>query len=85
MIQTTLARAAEAYRENPLKGEIVLIIEGAPEEQEEAQTLSDAVEQAKRLMQKGISISEAAKLAAKASSFKKGEIYKELLEEETDA
>ncbi len=85
VIQTTLARAAEAYRENPLKGEIVLIIEGAPEEQEEAQTLSDAVEQAKRLMQKGISISEAAKLAAKASSFKKGEIYKELLEEETDA
>ena len=85
VIQTTLARAAEAYRENPLKGEIVLIIEGAPEEQEEAQTLSDAVEQAKRLMQKGISISEAAKLAAKASSFKKGEIYKELLEDETDA
>lgn len=85
VIHTTLAEASAAYAENPLKGEIVLIVAGAPEEQEEALTLADAVAQAKRLMEKGVSISEAAKLAAKASQFKKGDIYKQLLEEETHA
>ena len=85
VIHTTLAQASRDYAENPLKGEIVLIVEGVPDEMEDTQTLADAVAQAKRLMEKGISISEAAKLAAKASRFKKGEIYKELLEEETDA
>lgn len=85
VIHTTLAQAADTYADNSLKGEIVLIVAGATEEQEETQTLADAVAQAKRLMEKGVSISEAAKLAAKASSFKKGEIYKELLEDETNA
>ncbi|MBQ9553334.1 MAG: 16S rRNA (cytidine(1402)-2'-O)-methyltransferase [Clostridia bacterium] len=85
VIHTTLAQAADTYADNSLKGEIVLIVAGAAEEQEETLTLADAVAQAKRLMEKGVSISEAAKLAAKASRFKKGEIYKELLEEETDA
>lgn len=85
VIHTTLAQAADTYADNSLKGEIVLIVAGAAEEQEETQTLADAVAQAKRLMEKGVSISEAAKLAAKASSFKKGEIYKELLEDETNA
>ncbi len=85
VIHTTLAQAAADFSENPLKGEIVLIVAGAPEEPEEAQTLDDAVAQAKRLIKKGVSLSEAAKLAAKGSRFKKGDIYRELLEEETDA
>ena len=82
VIRTTLAAAAEKYAEEGLKGEIVLIISGKPEAEEEEVTLSDAVALARVYVSEGLGISMAAKKAAKETGIKKGDIYKELQEEE---
>ncbi len=83
VIRTTLVAAADKYSRENLKGEIVLIIEGAPPETEEELTLEQAVESARELINDGCPPSEAARRAAKLSGFKKGDIYK-LLQEEKD-
>ena len=80
VIRTTLSKAAELYGEGGLKGEIVLVIHGAePVVAEESMTLKDAVELAGKSIKNGMSVSEAAKQAAKISGFKKGDIYKMLI------
>lgn len=82
VIKTTLSEASEKYGEGGLKGELVLVIHGAPEQKNtEELSLDDAVEIAHKSVKKGLSLSEAAKQAAKMSGFKKGEIYKKLLGE----
>ncbi len=81
VIHTSLEKAAADYAENPLKGEIVLVLEGAPESQEDEYTLEDAVKIAKDLMEnENMSASFAAKQAAKETAIKKGDIYKRLIE-----
>lgn len=82
VIRTTLGAAAEKYAEEGLKGEIVLIVSGKPDSEEEEATLADGVALARVYMQEGLSISMAAKKAAKETGIKKGDIYKELQEEE---
>lgn len=79
VFRTTFSAALEHYAENPPRGEFVLIVTGAKEE-ETVYTLEDAVKIAKDLTQKGESASFAAKEAAKITGIKKGDIYKELLE-----
>lgn len=79
--RTTLAEAAKYYRENTPKGEFVLVIEGAKEQQEEEMSLEQAVELARELIQQGHSASESAKQAAQLSGKKKGELYRLLMEE----
>ena len=79
--RTTLAEAAKYYRENTPKGEFVLVIEGAKEQQEEEMSLEQAVELARELIQQGHSSSEAAKQVAQLSGKKKGELYRLLMEE----
>lgn len=81
VIRTTLDDAVENYGDGSLKGEIVLVIHGAEPVSEEEFTLEKAVEYAKISVENGLSISEAAKQAAKLSGFKKGDIYRELLGE----
>ncbi|MBO5185123.1 MAG: 16S rRNA (cytidine(1402)-2'-O)-methyltransferase [Clostridia bacterium] len=73
-IRTTLKEAAEKYSETPLKGEIVLVIEGESEEKAEA-TLEDAVTLAREYIKEGLSASFAAKKAAAETGLKKGDIY----------
>ena len=82
VIRTTLCAAAEKYAEDPLKGESVLIIGGAPEEEKEEMSLEQAVKYAKALVDDGESKSGAAKTAAKECGFKKGDIYKLLIQED---
>ncbi len=82
VIRTTLCEAAERYAEESLKGEIVLVISGKPDSDEEEVTLSDAVALAKVYVGEGLGISMAAKKAAKETGIKKGDIYKQLQEEE---
>lgn len=77
----TLEEAVTFYRENTPKGEFVLVVEGAKPEETEEMTLEQAVELARSLMEQGYSASEAAKEAAKASSLKKGELYRKLMEQ----
>ena len=83
VIRTTLCAAVEKYADGGLKGEIVLIIEGAKPEEKEKMTVEQAVEEAKRFVSNGDSASEAAKKAAKLSGLKKGDIYK-LMQGEKD-
>jgi 16S rRNA (cytidine1402-2'-O)-methyltransferase len=82
VIRTDLEAAAMKYAEDKLKGEIVLIISGKPESQEDEATLEDAIALAKTYIAEGMGISMAAKTAAKETGIKKGDIYKALQEEE---
>lgn len=82
VIRTTLKEASERYAEESLKGEIVLVISGKPASEEDEATLADAVALAKVYVSEGLGISMAAKKAAKETGVKKGDIYKELQEEE---
>ena len=79
VIKTTLAQARELYGNNNLKGEMVLIIEGKKQEQQAQLTLDDAVIQAKKLVEGGMSVNNAAKEIASQTPFKKGDIYRALL------
>lgn len=81
VIRTTLDDAVAQYGEGGLKGEIVLIIKGAEPKEKEEMTLDEAVEYAKQSVENGMSVSEAAKNAAKLTGFKKGDIYKQLIGE----
>lgn len=78
VIKTTLKDACETYADGTLKGEIVLVIEGAPEDSNDSPTLEKAVELANAMVKGGMSINEASKLTAKQTGIKKGTIYKEL-------
>ncbi len=79
VIRTTLFQAAEKYTDGSVKGELVLVIQGAGEEARQPETLEDAVELAKARVESGISASAAAKEIASLTGFKKGDIYKRLI------
>lgn len=81
VIKTTLCEASEKYSNEAIKGEIVLIVKGAEPEEKEQMTLEQAAEYAMKLVEKGESKTQAAKLAAKESGLKKGDIYKLIVEE----
>lgn len=82
VIRTTLSQAVEMYKSVKPKGEFVLVIEGAREsELVKAETMEQALEQVKSLMQKGMRGADACKEIAKATGFSKGELYTKLLEE----
>ncbi len=76
VIRTTLSQAVVDYPDNNLKGEIVLIIEGAKESAKAEVTLDDAKELALSFVNAGMSKNDAAKMAAKQSGLKKSDIYK---------
>ena len=81
VIRTTLDEAVEKYADGSIKGEIVLVIKGAESEKaEDKMTLDQAIECARHSVESGMSVSEAAKQAAKLSGDKKGDIYKALLD-----
>lgn len=77
VIRTTLADAVESFGDGSLKGEIVLVLEGKPDNIEEKEfTLEEAAALANKFLAEGNSTSESAKQAAKITGFKKNEIYK---------
>lgn len=76
VIRTTTDKAFELYGDGSLKGEMVLVLEGAKEEIKEEYTLEDAVNLAKSLIDGGEKKSEAAKEAASVTGFKKNDIYR---------
>lgn len=76
VIRTTLFDAVEKYGDGSLKGEIVIIIEGAKPVEKEEMTLEDAVSLAKQIEKDGASKTDAAKQVSKLTGFKKGDIYK---------
>ena len=79
VIRTTTKLAAEQLADGSVKGEIVLVLEGAAEETIDNYTLEDAVEIARQLIAGGERATDAAKQAASMTGLKKNEIYRELI------
>ncbi len=83
VIRTTLSQAAARYSvengEIP-RGEFVIIVEGAAQDAAGAKySPEQAAQMARGLIEGGMSVSEAAKQAAKATGLKKGDIYRLLV------
>lgn len=78
--RTTLSEAAAYYEQNGAKGEYVLIVSGAPEQEKQTFTLEQACELAKAYCEEGESPAKAAKRAAAESGLPRAEIYRVLTE-----
>ena len=79
---TTLSEAIEYYTANKPKGEFVLVIEGADSaETDKPETIEEALEQVRELVEKGMRGADACRNIAKATGFSKGELYSKLLED----
>lgn len=77
--RTTLLEAVRHYQAEPPRGEYVIVLQGARESEKENYTLESAVELAKRYVAEGMGASNAAKVAAAETGFKKGDLYKHLI------
>jgi len=75
VVRTTLGEAVEKYRENPPKGEFVLVVAGAEPEAEEAPTETDAAVYLARLLASGMSRKDAIKQTAKDLGIPKNVVY----------
>uniref|UniRef100_UPI003FED6230 16S rRNA (cytidine(1402)-2'-O)-methyltransferase n=1 Tax=Candidatus Fimivicinus sp. TaxID=3056640 RepID=UPI003FED6230 len=84
VIRTTLEQAVLEFADGGLRGEIVLVIEGAEKPAQDTVTLDEAVETARGRMEGGQSASDAARQTARETGLKKGDIYKALLESPGD-
>ncbi len=77
VVRTTLSQAAARCRESPPRGEYVLVIEGAkPPAPAPAPALDEAVALARALAAGGMSLSAAAREAARQTGRAKAEIYR---------
>ena len=80
VMRTSLKSAIEYFEVEAPRGEYVLILAGAEKTKEKQPvTLEQAVELAKDLVSKGVSVNEASKTVAADTGIKKSLIYKELL------
>ncbi|MBQ9742470.1 MAG: 16S rRNA (cytidine(1402)-2'-O)-methyltransferase [Ruminococcus sp.] len=80
VIRTTTSQAVQDYGDGSLRGEIVLVLEGAIEnEEKESYTLEEAVTLARELIESGTKPTQAAKDAAAVTGLKKNDIYRELI------
>ena len=73
--RTTLGEAEEYYRENPPKGEFVLVVRGAPPKRGEEATLEDGQALVEELMAQGTSQRDAVKQAAKTLGLSRNQLY----------
>ena len=81
--RTSLAAAAAEYAEREPRGEYVLIVAGAGEDNPaEQMTPEQAAALVRRLAGEGQSLSDAAKQVAKETGYRKGELYRLALEAE---
>lgn len=81
VIRTTLALAAERFATEAPRGEFVVIVGGAPREEQATFTAEQAAALARDYVAEGMSASAAAKAAAAETDVKKSEIYRLLVEE----
>ena len=79
---TTLGGALAHFQQTPPKGEFVLVVGGAAEEQPQEISLEEAVERARGYMDEGMRAADAAKRSALETGCRKGEIYKHLVGKE---
>ena len=75
VVRTTLGGAIEKYTENPPKGEFVLVVAGAPEQEKETASADDAAMRVQQLMDEGLSRKDAVKQTAKELNLPKNAVY----------
>lgn len=76
VLRGRISEMLEYYKEKTPKGEYVIIVEGAPETEENDRiTIEEACEMAEKLITEGKKASDACKEIAKATGFTKSEIY----------
>lgn len=75
VFRTTLGQAIVHYKEQPPKGEFVLVIGGAEPVQEEVPTAQDAAEFVRQKMRDGMSRKDAVKEAVKVLKLPKNVVY----------
>ena len=75
VVRTTLGSAVELYTNQPPKGEFVLVVAGAPEEEEEVATAEDAAQRVAQLVASGMSRKDAIKQTAKELELPKNVVY----------
>ena len=80
VMRTTLSEAVKYYEENSPRGEYVLVVEGASENENGREyTLDDAVKLASELTEKGIKLTDACKEAASVTGIRKNDIYSAMM------
>lgn len=75
VLRTTLGEAVAFYQENDPKGEFVLVVRGAPPEEEQEATLEDGLRLVDRLREEGLSLRDAVKRAAKELGLSRNQLY----------
>ena len=75
VLRMTLGEAADYYRQQPPKGEFVLVVEGAPEPEPEEISWEDAVERVLRLRADGLAMKAAARQVSEETGLSKNELY----------
>ena len=75
IVRTTLGEAVELYKENPPRGEFVLVVAGAPDEPKQAATAEDAAARVAELVEGGMSRKDAIKQTAKELDLPKNVVY----------
>ena len=75
VVRTTLTEAIARYTETPPKGEFVLILAGAPAEEKDTPSETDAIARVAQLMEQGLSRKDAVKQTAKELDLPKNVVY----------
>ncbi len=75
VVRLTLGQAVVKYTENPPKGEFVLVVAGAPVEEQPQATAEDAAARVAQLMEQGISRKDAIKQTAAQLDLPKNVVY----------
>jgi len=84
VVRTTLGQAVEAYTSEPPKGEFVLVVAGAPAEEKDTASETDAAKRVTELMATGLSRKDAVKQAAKELNLPKNVVYDAALKEDEE-
>ena len=82
VIRTTIGQSIDHFTENPPKGEFVLVVAGAPEEEKELPTAVDAAARVSQLMAQGLSRKDAIRQTAKELALPKNAVYAAALGDE---
>jgi len=80
VVRTTLGEAIVKYTEQPPRGEFVLVLAGAPEEEKHEATAQDAAQMVAALMEGGMSRKDAVKQTALRLDLPKNVVYDAALE-----
>ncbi len=79
ILRMSLGEAMRYYEENSPRGEYVLIVEGAAEQEEEVLTAQEALAMVRTLLAQGVSKKDAVKQVAAQTGFSKNELYQAAL------